>query len=106
MKFQQYLARQLGHPTGMIEKFLLGPLWNRRSAALNELTLARLALAETDRVLDVGFGGGYLLGKIIPQVKRGWVAGVDVSAALVENGRARYGKRHPGGTGGSLLCPR
>lgn len=31
---QRYLASQLSKPTGLIGKFILGPLWNRRNASL------------------------------------------------------------------------
>lgn len=90
MIFQQYLARQLSNPAGMIGKFLLGPLLNKRNARLNDLTLAQLELKKEDRVLDIGFGGGYLLDRIVPQVKQGWAAGIDLSPVMVENCRARY----------------
>jgi len=90
MIFQQYLAGQLSNPTGIIGKFILGPLWNKRNAKLNEVTLAQLELQEEDRVLDIGFGGGYLLKRIIPQVKWGLAAGLDVSGVMVENCRGRY----------------
>ncbi len=90
MILQQYLARQLSNPTGIIGKFVLGPLWNKRNAKLNEVTFAHLELKEEERVLDIGFGGGYLLDRIIPKVKRGLVAGIDVSPVMVENCRARY----------------
>lgn len=87
---QQYLADQLSRPTGIIGKFFVGRVWNKRNAKLNEVTLAHLALKEEDRVLDVGFGGGYLLERIIPKVKRGLAAGIDVSPVMVENCRARW----------------
>ena len=90
MIFQQYLACQLSNPTGIIGKFVLGPLWNKRNAKLNEVTFAQLELNEEDRVLDIGFGGGYLLERVIPKVKGGLVAGVDVSSVMVENCRVRY----------------
>jgi ubiquinone/menaquinone biosynthesis C-methylase UbiE len=90
MNFQQYIARQLSHPTGLVGKFVLGPLWNRRNAALNEAAFTHLALKTDDRVLDIGFGGGYLLGKIISTVKGGFVAGIDVSSEMAENFRTRY----------------
>jgi SAM-dependent methyltransferase len=90
MIFHQYLARQLSNPAGIIGKFVLGPLLNKRNARLNDLTLAHLELKEEDRVLDVGFGGGYLLDRIVPQVKQGWAAGIDLSPVMVENCRARY----------------
>ncbi|MBE7549893.1 MAG: methyltransferase domain-containing protein [Anaerolineales bacterium] len=92
MIFQRYLARQLSQPTGIIGKFVLGPLWNKRNATLNEVTLVHLEPQEEDRILDIGFGGGYLLERVIPKVKRGLAAGLDVSSVLVENCRARYRK--------------
>ncbi|MCL4301401.1 MAG: methyltransferase domain-containing protein [Anaerolineae bacterium] len=90
MIFQRYLARQLSNPTGIIGKFVLGPLWNKRNAKLNDVTLAHLELKEEDRVLDIGFGGGYLLARIIPRVKCGWVAGIDISPVMVKRCRARH----------------
>ncbi len=92
MIFQHYLARQLSNPTGIIGRFILGPLWNKRNAKLNEVTFAHLELKEDDRVLDIGFGGGYLLEIIIPKVKRGLAAGMDVSPVMVENCRRRFQK--------------
>jgi ubiquinone/menaquinone biosynthesis C-methylase UbiE len=89
---QRYLARQLSRPTGIMGKFILGPLWNRRNARLNDVTLALMELKAEDRVLELGFGGGYLLERIIPRLRSGFVAGVDFSPALVENCRARWRK--------------
>ena len=70
-------------------------IWNRRNAALNETVLGLLALKPTDRVLDVGFGGGYLLGRMSAVVTEGLLAGVDISAAMVK----AAGKRYP-----ALVC--
>ena len=92
MKFHQYLARQLSKPAGIIGKLILGRLWNKRNAKLIEVTLSNLELAEDDRILDIGFGGGYLLKKAIPQVSRGLVAGLDVSPVMVENSQAQFRK--------------
>jgi ubiquinone/menaquinone biosynthesis C-methylase UbiE len=89
---QRYLAGQLSRPTGAIGKFILGPLWNKRNARLNDVTLACLELEAEDRVLEIGFGGGYLLERIISHVKRGFVAGIDVSPVMVENCQARWRK--------------
>lgn len=90
MALKQYLAHQLGNPSGLIGKWFLGPLWNWRNVALNELTLAHLDLQANDRVLDVGFGGGYLLARIIPKVQAGLAVGVDISPVMVENARRQW----------------
>ena len=62
--FSRFLARQLACPTGVFGRWVLGPLWNRRNAVLNDAAFAALAPEPADRVLDVGFGGGYLLERL------------------------------------------
>jgi ubiquinone/menaquinone biosynthesis C-methylase UbiE len=81
--FSKWQARQLAHPWGLVGRFGLAPLWNRRNAALNDAAFSRLNLNPSDRVLDVGFGGGYLLQRIGAFVDQGLVAGVDASATMV-----------------------
>jgi SAM-dependent methyltransferase len=76
-------ARQLGNPSGIIGKWILAPVWNKRNSALNDVAFERLALRPDDRVLEVGFGGGYLIGRMTTVVTGGSLAGVDVSPAMV-----------------------
>jgi arsenite methyltransferase len=80
----RFLARQLTHPGAILGPIVLAPMWNRRNAALNDAALEAMALSPEDRVLEVGFGGGYLLRRICAEVKSGLVAGVDVSEAMVD----------------------
>ncbi len=83
MALSRLLARQLLRPSGPIGRWVLPRIFNRRNLALNELTLKRLDLRADDRVLEVGFGGGYLLGRIAETVTDGSIAGVDASRAMV-----------------------
>jgi len=78
-------------PSGIFANFA-GFIWNRRNAALNDTVFDLLALCPTDRVLDIGFGGGYLLNRIMPVVTDGLAAGVDVSAAMVGHAEKRFQK--------------
>jgi ubiquinone/menaquinone biosynthesis C-methylase UbiE len=87
-----FITRQLSHPTGIIGRWLLGPVWNRRNRALNDVVLAQLALQADDHVLEIGFGGGYLLGRMSALVIDGFIGGVDVSTTMVEHCRAHYRK--------------
>ena len=48
---------------------------------------------------------GYLLDRVIPKVKRGWVAGIDVSPVMVENCRVRYRTELKRKVPILLLCP-
>jgi ubiquinone/menaquinone biosynthesis C-methylase UbiE len=80
----RFLARQLAQPGVVLGPIVLGPLWNRRNAALNDAAFDALRLRATERVLEVGFGGGYLLKRICAEVREGLVAGVDASKAMVD----------------------
>jgi arsenite methyltransferase len=91
MMMPKFAAGQLGNPTGIFARFA-GFLWNRRNAALNDTVFVLLALQPTDRVLDIGFGGGYLLSRMSGVVRGGLLAGVDVSPAMVAHAEKRYQK--------------
>jgi ubiquinone/menaquinone biosynthesis C-methylase UbiE len=84
------LAKQLAYPSGVLGRLMLAPLWNRRNTALNDAAFDGLALRPHDRVLEVGFGGGYLLGRMAAVVTEGFLAGVDASPAMVALCQKRY----------------
>jgi ubiquinone/menaquinone biosynthesis C-methylase UbiE len=87
--FSKAAARQLARPSRAFAG-LLGPIWNRRNRALNDLAFERLELSPSQCVLEVGFGGGYLLGRIASVVSDGFVAGVDGSPALAAAAQRRF----------------
>jgi ubiquinone/menaquinone biosynthesis C-methylase UbiE len=84
------LANQLASPSGLLGGMVLAPLWNRRNRALNDLVLERLDLSPCARVLEVGFGGGYLLGRMAAIVSKGLLAGLDSSQTMVDSCERRY----------------
>ena len=85
-----WFARQLACPTGLFGAWFLAPLWNRRNAALSDAAFDALTPAPTDRVLEIGFGGGYLLGRFAAVLTDGALAGADVSAVMVSRARRRF----------------
>lgn len=93
----QILARQLGKPVGWFSRWMFSSLWNRRNKVLNDAAFNLLNLPEDARVLEVGFGGGYLLGKIAGELDRralnGFLAGVDHSIEMVRVCEKRFLKR-------------
>lgn len=93
MILDKYLARELGCPTGFVSSIILPRIWNVRNVALNEMALDHLRLADDDRVLEVGFGGGYLLSRAFDLVRLGLVAGVDASPLMVAHCQKRF-QRH------------
>ena len=89
MILSRFIACQLGHPSKIFGGFI-SRLWNKRNAALNDAAFDSLALQPDDRVLDVGFGGGYLLDRMSSVITAGFLAGVDVSQAMVSFCEKRY----------------
>jgi ubiquinone/menaquinone biosynthesis C-methylase UbiE len=87
---RKYLAAQLRRPSGLVGKFLVAPILNRRNAALNVAVLESLELEANDRVLEVGFGGGDLMCRILPLVSSGHVIGADFSQDMVDVCAARF----------------
>jgi ubiquinone/menaquinone biosynthesis C-methylase UbiE len=58
---------------------------------MNSLTLEMLQLQPDDTVLEIGFGGGYLIERMASIVTRGRITGVDFSNDVVEFCRKRFG---------------
>jgi len=62
---------------------------NRRNAAMNAYTVELLDLTPTDRVLEIGFGGGVVLPSLIGGAAS--VVGVDPSLDVIRAANRRYG---------------
>jgi len=89
---KQYLSSQLVRPSGVIGKYVIGKLWNRHNVALNDSTFLHLQAHNNDRILEVGFGGGYLLKKLLSIAIVGSVAGVDASPIMVQQARKKFSR--------------
>lgn len=86
----EFVAGQLRNPSGAFGRYVMPRFFNRSSAAINQTSLAALALDSEDRVLEVGFGGGELMANIRPFVPQGSVAGVDFSPDMVAANEKRF----------------
>jgi arsenite methyltransferase len=85
----RFIARQLAHPSGPIGR-VIGQLMNWHNARMNSFAAARLAPAFTDRLLEIGFGGGVLMRPLV--ASGAFVAGIDRSRAMVEQAKRRFRK--------------
>src|SRR5262245_3133438 len=82
MRRPEFIARQASCPTGLLGRFLAW-IMAAETAATNEKALELLAFRPDDHVLEVGFGHGRTLARAATFVPMGFVAGVDVSEAMV-----------------------
>ena len=89
MFIRSFLARQLGYPSGIFG-LLLMKLLNQGNATMNDFTFQQLNLQSEDRVLEIGFGGGYLLQKIIDSQIPSHIAGIDPQVDVIDMGKKKF----------------
>jgi arsenite methyltransferase len=84
MATPHFIARQLAHPKGFLGR-IIGQLMNRHNARMNASSVRMLELKSSDRVLEIGFGGGVILKPLLDGAA--YVAGVDRSREMVQRAR-------------------
>jgi len=67
---------------------VMGRLMNRYNARMNAFAVQQLELRPSDRVLEIGFGGGVALPPLIRTAS--FVGGVDLSREMVAWARAKF----------------
>ena len=83
MRRPEFIARQAGHPTGLLGR-LLARIMAIETAAVNQRVLELLEFEDASRVLEVGFGHGRTLARVAQLAPKGFVAGIDISAVMVQ----------------------
>lgn len=87
MPMPYIIARQLAHPKGLVG-LVVGRLMNRRNAHMNAFAVQMLDLKPTDRVLEIGFGGGVILKPLLEGAA--YLAGIDRSLDMVRRARSIF----------------
>ena len=91
MFWERYFAKQAGHPSGIASGiFVLG--MNRVDGYVNRVTVQLLGINSTDRILDIGFGGGVAIVEMTKLAPGGLVAGIEISDAMLKRGRKKFNK--------------
>jgi arsenite methyltransferase len=85
----RFIAKQLSRPSGFIG-VAIRHLMNRHNARMNAFAVQQLRLEPTDRVLEIGFGGGVTLRTLLNAAA--FVAGVDRSSDVVDWARRHFAK--------------
>jgi len=85
----RFVAKQLSEPTGLGGR-LIRALMNRGNAGLNGYALDQLGLSSKDSVVEIGFGGGVALPRLLAEAA--FVCGVDRSPDVVKAAARRFSK--------------
>ena len=80
---ERFIARQLAHPSGLFGRLFTARWLDKASVAMNKLAFEQLSTEPEDRVLEVGFGSGDLLEKILATEPGAYVAGIDLSVDML-----------------------
>lgn len=97
------VVRQLGRPQGILGRLILNRL-NAVNVGMNEVTYTSLDLDASDRVLEVGFGGGALLHKILHSSACKDVAATDLSDLAVSRAKKIFKNAIDAGSLELTLC--
>jgi len=90
--YEKFFAYQLGKPTGLFGRFYMKRFLNEGNQRSNELALKHLQVRPSDRVLEIGFGGGWLIRQIAKLASAGKVTGLDHSKTMVDSARREFRK--------------
>ncbi|HLL59838.1 MAG TPA: methyltransferase domain-containing protein [Allosphingosinicella sp.] len=85
----RYLAGQFARPTGLAGRWIFGTWLDRVNQGMNAEALRLLDVGPSDRVLEVGFGGGSLFASMLAAGAKEAI-GVDLSEEMVARGRRRF----------------
>jgi ubiquinone/menaquinone biosynthesis C-methylase UbiE len=87
---KKFLAAQLRQPSGLFGKIVMGDFLNQHNEKMNNFAVEMLDLQPTDRVLDIGFGGGVTIEKMLTTIDAGKIYGVDFSQEMVEKAKQKF----------------
>jgi ubiquinone/menaquinone biosynthesis C-methylase UbiE len=84
MCLSDFLRSQFGSPSGLFGSLFVAPFLNLTNIGLIRASIELLEPEPDDRVLDIGFGGGYSLLALAEKLPIGRVVGVDHSRDMVD----------------------
>jgi ubiquinone/menaquinone biosynthesis C-methylase UbiE len=68
----------------------MGDFLNRHNEKMNLFAVEMLEIQPTDRVLDIGFGGGVTIEKMLKTIDAGKIYGVDFSRGMVAQAKQKF----------------
>lgn len=86
----KFISAQLAKPSGFFGRMFTAHWLEKNNQLMNELTLKNLALGTNDHLLEIGFGSGYLIDKILRDNLCQRVCGGDFSEDMLILAKHRF----------------
>ena len=90
----RFIARQLAFPKGVLGR-AIGHLMNLHNSRLNAFAIGHVAIRPPQKILEIGFGGGLAISRLIDMPLR--FSGIDRSEEMVLQASSRFRKAIDGG---------
>ena len=87
---KKFLAAQLCQPSGLFGKLMMADVLNKHNEKMNHFAVERLDIQATDKVLDIGFGGGVTIEEMLKTIDTGKIYGIDFSQVMVEQAKQKF----------------
>ena len=87
---KKFLSSQLRQPSGLFGKTMMADFFNEHNEKMNHFAIERLDLQPIDKVLDIGFGGGAMIGEMLKIIDTGKIYGVDFSDVMVKQAKQKF----------------
>lgn len=91
--FTKFFSSQARRPSGLFGRWFMTLVFDKGNRALNKRMLELVAAGGSQRILEIGFGGGGCVKAMADELKDGMVEGVDFSDAMMHVA-VRRNKKH------------
>ncbi len=81
---KNYLARQARNPFGWFGRLMAPLVFNHENQHMEDFALECMDPQKDDHILEIGFGHGRLISKMLPKIKEGKLHGIDISEQMVK----------------------
>lgn len=92
MGLKDLFTRQSDNSEGIIADLFSGSRFMQNNRSLEEFSLSLLTVEANDCLLEVGFGNGFMIGKMAPLLSGGCIYGIDYSDGMVQEATKRNQK--------------
>ena len=93
MGLKSFLAKQARRPSGWFGRVITSWILNKANASLEDMGLELMDIKEVDHILEIGFGNGRLISKMASRLNSGFIAGIEISDAMLTVARKKN-KKH------------